>query len=252
MGDTQRLNGKIAIVTGGASGFGAGIAKRFIDEGAIVVLADLNQDAARARATDLGPSAHGMGVDVSQLTRFQGLADDVVSQFGRIDILDNNAAIPQAPTALDEMDEPTFDRILAVNAKALYVTASAVTPHMRTGGGGAILNVGSTGAVRPRPNLTWYNASKGFVITASKGMAIELAPARIRVNVLNPGAGDTPMLATFLGDGASLNHDTLLATIPLRRLCQPADMGAAAAFLCSDDASLITGVALEVDGGRCI
>ena len=160
--------------------------------------------------------------------------------------------MPQAPGALAEMAEDEFDRIFAINAKSVFLTARAFVPAMTAAGGGAILNIASTGGVRPRPNLTWYNASKGWMIAATKAMAIELAPAGIRVNALNPVAGDTPMLKTFMGADTDEARARVVRTIPLGRLSTPQDMGAAAAFLCSADAAMITGVALEVDGGRCI
>ena len=251
MAEAQRLRGKSAIVTGAASGFGAGIARRFVEEGARVAILDLNIAAATALADGLGEAAIAIACDVSKFGELEAAREATLAKFGRIDILVNNAAIPQAPTPLDELSEEIFDRLLAVNVKAIYATSRAMVPVMRANGG-AIINIGSTGGVRPRPNLTWYNATKGFVLTATKAMAIELAPARIRVNAINPVAGETPMLATFMGDGANLNLDAFIASIPLGRLCQPADIGAAAAFLASDDGAFITGVALEVDGGRCI
>ena len=251
MAEAQRLRGRNAIVTGAASGFGAGIARRFVEEGARVAIVDLNGAAAKAVADELGEAAIAIACDISKLSDIEAARDATLAKFGRIDILVNNAAMPQSPTPLDELSEEIFDRLLAVNVKAIYATSRAIVPVMRAHGG-AIINIGSTGGVRPRPNLTWYNATKGFVLTATKAMAIELAPVRIRVNAINPVAGETPMLATFMGDGANLNLDAFIASIPLGRLCQPADIGAAAAFLASDDGAFITGVALEVDGGRCI
>lgn len=252
MAEAQRLRGKSAIVTGAASGFGAGIARRFVEEGARVAIVDKNIASAEALAAELGDSAMALACDVSSARDVEAVRDATLARFGRIDILVNNAAVPQSPTPLEEVEEDVFDRLLAVNVKALYVASRAIVPVMRAGGGGAIVNIGSTGGVRPRPNLTWYNATKGFVLTATKAMAVELAPARIRVNAINPVAGDTPMLAAFMGDGAKINLDSFIASIPLGRLCQPSDIGAAAAFLCSDDGAFITGVALEVDGGRCV
>jgi 3-oxoacyl-[acyl-carrier protein] reductase len=148
--------------------------------------------------------------------------------------------------------EAEFDRVFAVNVKGLYHTANAAIPIMRAQGGGAIVNIASTGAVAPRPGLTWYNATKGAVVTLTKSMALELAPDRIRVNAINPVAGDTPLLATFLGEDTPANREAFRATVPLGRLSTPADVGEAAAWLASDAAALVTGVALEVDGGRCI
>ena len=247
-----RLSGLAAVVTGGASGFGAGIVRRFIAEGARVVIADLNLEAAQRLVAELGAAAVALAVDVSDAAQVDAMAAEARARLGPIGIVVNNAGIPQAPGPLTEMAEDEFDRIFAINAKSVYLTARAFTPAMTAAGGGAILNIASTGGVRPRPNLTWYNASKGWMIAATKAMAIELAPAGIRVNALNPVAGDTPMLRTFIGGDSDAARARIVATIPLGRLSTPADMGAAAAFLCSADAAMITGVALEVDGGRCI
>ena len=176
----------------------------------------------------------------------------VIDAFGGVDILVNNAGIGHLPQALEDLDEAEFDRIFAVNAKSVYLTARAFVPDMKARRTGAILNIASTGGVSPRPRLTWYNASKGWMITATRAMAVELAPAGIRVNALNPVAGETPLLSTFMGEDTPEIRARFLASIPIGRFSTPQDMGAAATFLCSDEASMITGVALEVDGGRCI
>lgn len=248
----MRLNGKTAIVTGGASGFGAGIVRRFISEGARVVIADINGDAARAMAAELGDAALGLPVDVSSADDVETMVETTVRSLGGIDILVNNAGVGHKPEPLDSLSEEMFDRIFEVNIKSVYRTAQQVVPVMKKNGAGAILNIASTGGVSPRPNLTWYNASKGWVITATRSMAVELAAAGIRVNALNPVAGETPMLKTFMGEDTPEIRAKFLASIPIGRFSTPEDMGAAACFLCSDDASMITGVALEVDGGRCI
>jgi 3-oxoacyl-[acyl-carrier protein] reductase len=246
----MRLQDRIAIVTGGASGFGAGIARRFAQEGARVAVVDLNGEA----AAELAEEIDGLGVtaDVADGASVDAMAKAVQDRFGRIDILVNNAGVGHRPQPLDELDEEAFDRIFRINARSVYLTARAIVPLMKAQGAGAILNVASTGGVSPRPNLTWYNASKGWMITATRAMAIELAPFRVRVNAINPVAGETPLLATFMGEDTPEIRAKFLASIPLGRFSTPADMGAAAAFLCSDDASMITGVAMEVDGGRCI
>lgn len=248
----MRLNGKTAIVTGGASGFGSGIVRAFIKEGAKVVIADIDGDAATAMAKTVGPNALGVQVDVSSLAGVSGMVETAREFMGTVDILVNNAGVGHIPEALDTLSEAAFDRIYGVNIKSIYFTAQAVVPLMKKQGAGAILNMGSTGGVSPRPNLTWYNASKGWVITASRSMAIELAATGIRVNVLNPVAGETPLLKTFMGEDTPEIRAKFLSTIPIGRFSTPEDMGAAAVFLCSDEASMITGVALEVDGGRCI
>jgi 3-oxoacyl-[acyl-carrier protein] reductase len=246
----MRLKDKTAIITGGASGFGAGIARKFVAEGARVAIADLNVSAARALAQDLGATA--IETDVSSDAGVRNLVDQARAQLGRIDILVNNAGIGHLPQAMEDLSEGEFDRLFAVNAKSVYLTARHVVPVMKAAGRGAILNVASTGGVSPRPRLTWYNASKGWMITATRAMAIELAPFNIRVNAINPVAGETPLLKTFMGQDTPEIRAKFLATIPLGRFSTPQDIGNAACFLCSDEASLITGVALEVDGGRCI
>ncbi|GAW41126.1 4-formylbenzenesulfonate dehydrogenase TsaC1/TsaC2 [Brevundimonas sp. SH203] len=249
---SKRLEGKRAIVTGGASGFGAGIARRFAEEGARVIVADLNGEAARALAADLGDAELGAAVDVSNAADVAALAETANRLLGGIDIVVNNAGVGHTPQPLDELADEAFDRIAAVNMRAIYLMSKAFVPAMKAQGSGAILNIASTGGVSPRPNLTWYNASKGWVITATRAMAVELAPFQVRVNALNPVAGDTPLLKTFMGADTPEVRAKFLASIPIGRFSTPEDMGAAAAFLCSDDASMITGVALEVDGGRCI
>lgn len=248
----MRLKGKSAIVTGGASGFGAGIVRAFIKEGAQVVIADIDGDAAKAMAEAIGSHVWGVQVDVSSASGVAAMVQAACNYMDGVDILVNNAGVGHKPEALDTLSEDAFDRIYGVNMKSIFHTAQAVVPLMKKQGSGAILNMGSTGGVSPRPNLTWYNASKGWVITATRAMAIELAPAGIRVNALNPVAGETPLLKTFMGEDTPEMRAKFLSSIPIGRFSTPEDMGAAACFLCSDEASMITGVALEVDGGRCI
>src|SRR5580704_9954641 len=247
-----RLAGKVAIVTGAASGFGAGIAAQFVAEGAKVVIADLNGEGAQALAAELGGAAQGVRADVSRDADVAALAEAALAFGGRIDILVNNAGVGQGPQSLETVSEAEFDRLFAVNAKSVYLTARHIVPAMKTAKSGAILNIASTGGVSPRPNLTWYNASKGWMITATRAMAVELAPFGIRVNAINPVAGETPLLATFMGEDTPEIRAKFLASIPIGRFSTPQDIAAAASFLCSDEASMITGVALEVDGGRCI
>lgn len=246
----MRLTGKAALVTGGASGFGAGIARRFADEGARVMIADINGEAGAALAQEIG--ARAQQTDVASDASVADLARATLAAFGTLDILVNNAGIGHLPTALDALEEASFDRILAVNAKSVYLTARHFVPVMKTARRGAILNIASTGGVSPRPRLTWYNASKGWMITATRAMAVELAPFGIRVNAINPVAGETPLLKTFMGEDTPEVRARFLATIPIGRFSTPDDIAAAACYLCSDEASLVTGVALEVDGGRCI
>ena len=246
----ERLKDKVAIVTGGASGFGEGIARRFAQEGAHVAIADLNEGAAQKLAKELGGLA--IRADISRGPDVGALIQTVRAKWGEIDILVNNAGIGHKPQALDTLSEETFDRILAINAKSVFLTAREIVPAMKARKRGVILNIASTGGISPRPNLTWYNASKGWMITATRAMAVELAPFGIRVNAINPVAGETPLLATFMGEDTPEARARILTTIPLRRLSTPADIAATAVFLCSDEAALITGVALEVDGGRCL
>ncbi|WP_299783868.1 SDR family oxidoreductase [uncultured Roseobacter sp.] len=248
----MRLTGKTAIITGGASGFGAGIVRKFTSEGARVMIADLNQHGAQDLCDQMGDHALACAVDVSDGTSVNAMAQTALDAWGHVDILVNNAGVTHLPTALEEVAEEDFDRVLAVNAKSVYLTARAFVPHMKTRKAGAILNIASTAGVSPRPRLNWYNASKGWMITATKAMAVELAPAGIRVNALNPVAGETPLLKSFMGEDTPEMRARFLATIPLGRFSTPQDMGNAACFLCSDEASMITGVAMEVDGGRCI
>lgn len=248
----MRLEGKRALVTGGASGFGAGIVRKFLGEGARVAIADINLEAARTMAADLGDSVIPIGVDVADNGSVAAMAEDVLCRFGGLDILVNNAGITHLPAPLEEVSEEDFDRVLAVNVKSVYLTARHLVPEMKRNGSGAILNVASTAGVSPRPRLNWYNCSKGWMITATKTMAVELAPSGIRVNAINPVAGETPLLKSFMGEDTPEIRAKFLSTIPIGRFSTPEDMGNAACFLCSDEAAMITGVAMEVDGGRCI
>jgi len=246
----MRLEGKTAIVTGGASGFGAGIVRKFAAEGARVMVADLNGDAAATIAAEVGGIAQV--VDVADRDSVATMAQAAQAAFGTLDILVNNAGITHLPKPMEEVDEDEFDRVLAVNAKSVYLTARAFVPGMKAAGTGAILNVASTAGLSPRPNLNWYNASKGWMITATKTMAVELAPHGVRVNAICPVAGETPLLASFMGEDTPEIRAKFLTTIPLGRFSTPEDMGNAACFLCSPEASMVTGIAMEVDGGRCI
>lgn len=248
----MKLAGKTAIVTGGASGFGEGIVRKFAAEGANVVVMDRDGGRAEAVAASVGGSAAWIEADVTEASGFAAAVERALSRFGGLHILINNAGVGHTPTPLEDVDAETFDRVMAVNTRSIYLGARAVVPLFKKQKGGAILNVASTGGVSPRPNLTWYNASKGWAITATQGMAVELAPFGIRVNAINPVAGETPLLKTFMGEDTPEVRAKFLSTIPLGRFSTPEDMGSSAAFLCSDEASMITGVALNVDGGRCI
>ncbi len=247
-----RLKGKVAVVTGAASGFGEGMAKRFAEEGANVVVADLNEKGAQRVAAEIGDTAIAVPTDVSIRVEMDELIYAAKSAFGRIDIMVNNAGYTHRNGDMLKVDEATFDLITAVNMKAIYYAALAVVPIMERQGGGSILTTASTAGLRPRPGLTWYNASKGWAITATKSMAVELAPKNIRVNCLCPVAGETGMLAQFMGEDTPEMRDRFRASIPLGRLSTPLDIANAALWLVSDEAQFITGVALEVDGGRCV
>ncbi len=244
------LENKTAIVTGGGSGFGEGIARAFAARGATVMVADINADAAGRVADAVGGLAQR--VDVADNASVAAMAEAARAAWGGVDILVNNAGITHLPAFLEDVTEEDFDRVLAVNAKSVYLTARHLVPAMKQAGKGAILNVASTAGISPRPKLNWYNASKGWMITATRTMAVELAPFGIRVNAICPVAGDTPLLKSFLGEDTPEMRAKFLATIPLGRFSTPEDMGNAALYLCSDAASMVTGVAMEVDGGRCI
>ncbi len=246
----MRLKDKCAVVTGGASGFGEGIVRKFIAEGARVVIADMNLEGAEALASEVGAVA--VGVNVARNDEVAAMVADTLAALGRIDILVNNAGTTHMPAPMEEISEEEFDRVLAVNAKSVYLTARHIVPLMKAQGSGAILNVASTAAVSPRPRLSWYNASKGWMTTATKGMAVELAPHGVRVNAINPVAGETPLLKVFMGEDTPEMRAKFLSTIPMGRFSTPEDMGNAACYLCSDEASMVTGVCMEVDGGRCI
>ena len=246
----MRLQGKSAIITGGAQGFGEGIARKFRAEGAQVLIADINGDKAEATAAALGATA--VQVDVSQDQSVNSMIATGIATFGKVDILVNNAGITHLPQPMEEVAEDEFDRVFAVNCKSVYLAARHALPHFKARGTGAILNIASTAGLSPRPRLNWYNASKGWMITATKAMAVELAPAGIRVNALCPVAGETPLLTSFMGEDTPEIRAKFISTIPLGRFSTPEDMGNAAAYLCSDEASMVTGVAMEVDGGRCI
>ena len=214
------------------------------------MLADINLLAAEAAAAQCNGIAQA--ADVSRDDSVAAMVQAAMAAWGHIDIVVNNAGITHLPQPMEELGEAEFDRIFAVNAKSVYLTARHIVPHMKAARAGAILNVASTAGVSPRPRLSWYNASKGWMITATKAMAVELAPFGVRVNAINPVAGETPLLKSFMGEDTPEMRAKFLATIPLGRFSTPEDMANAALYLCSDEASMVTGVALQVDGGRCI
>ena len=252
----KRLQDKVALVTGAGSGFGQGIAGRFAAEGAAVVVADLNDEAGGSVAAEIeaaGGRASFVGGDVTNRDAVKAMIAAAVEGFGRLDILVNNAGYSHVNQPLIEVTEEDFDRVFAVNVKAIYLATLEAVPVFRAQGSGCIINTSSTAALRPRPGLTWYNGSKGAVNTITKSMAAELAPEGIRVNALCPVIGATGMLETFMGapDTPELRQK-FLATIPLGRMSTPEDIAAAALYFASDEANFVTGVCMEVDGGRCV
>ena len=248
----MRLKDKTAIVTGAGSGFGKGIAMRFAKEGARVGVVDINAEGAREVASQIGNSAFAMEADVSIDRDVSRMVQEALDRLGQLDILVNNAGTTHRNQPMTEVTEEEYERIFAVNVKSVYLSARHVVPVMKKQGFGVILNVASTAGVRPRPGLVWYNTSKGAMMTATKAMAIELAGEKIRVNAINPVAGETGMLHLFMGEDTPEKRAKFISSIPLRRLSLPKDMANAALFLCSDEAEMITGLCMEVDGGRCI
>ena len=248
----MELLDKKVIVTGGASGFGLGIVKKFINNGAKVVIADQNKTLADEQAQKLGSNAFSIETDVSNEESIENLKKQTKLTIGDPDILVNNAGITHLPDFVENISLEEFEKVLNVNVKSVFLITKAFIPKMKEAKSGVILNIASTAGISPRPKLTWYNETKVWMITATKSLAVELAPYNIRVNAINPVAGETPLLKKFMGKDTPEIRAKFLSTIPLGRFSTPEDMGNAAVFLCSEEANMITGVALEVDGGRCI
>jgi len=249
----MRLQGKVAIVTGAASGFGAEIARQFAQEGARVALADINEAGAKDVAGPLGNGAIAVKCDVTRRADIDALVATTVKAFGRLDVVVNNAGWSHKNGPLLDVDEAAFDKVYAINVKSIFHMTHAVVPILRKQKRGVIVNIGSTAGIRPRPGLTWYNSTKGAVNLMSKSLAVELAPDNIRVNVICPVMGVTGLLEQFMGmPDTPENRKKFLATIPLGRLSTPLDIARAAVFLASDDAEFITGVEFPVDGGRTV
>jgi 3-oxoacyl-[acyl-carrier protein] reductase len=233
------------------------MAKLFAKEGASVAVADIRRDAAERVASEIvenGGRAFSVSVDVTSGAQIEGMVQSTLERFGKLNIMVNNAGTTHKSQPMLEVDEATFDRAFNVNVKSIFHTAKSVVPVFERLGGGVILNIASTAAVRPRPGLTWYSGSKGAASLLTKSMAVELAPKNIRVCALNPAMGVTALLSDFLPGGIDTpeTRAKIISTIPLGRLAQPEDVAQAALFLVSDEAAFITGVCLEVDGGRCI
>jgi 3-oxoacyl-[acyl-carrier protein] reductase len=249
-----QLDGKVAFVTGAGGGFGEGIAQAFVHEGARVAVVDLDAGAAQRVARALGAAALPLACDVSDGAQVRAAVAQAVAAFGVPDIIVNNAGTTHRNQPMLGVDEATFDRVFAVNVKSIYLTTQALLPLLRERGrGGSIINIGSTAGIRPRPGLSWYNASKGAVNVLSKSMAVELGPERIRVNAICPVMGVTGLFELFMGaPDTPENRAKFMSTIPIGRFSTPADIAAAAVFLASDAAEFITGVELPVDGGRTV
>ncbi len=249
----KRLEGRVAVVTGGASGFGAAIARRFLDEAAQVVIADIDGGKGRALAGSVPRDSAFVETDVTSARDLRRMIDFALERFGALDVLVNNAGIGQRPQPLEEVTEELYDALLDVNLRSVFLGCRAVLPVFRRKRRGVIINTASGIALIPRPRLLLYAAAKGAVVTFTKGLAMELAPEGIRVNALCPAVADTPMLTEFMGGVPSEGARAAFAAgIPLGRLVAPEDVAAAAAYLASDDAAMVTGTCLAIDGGRCI
>ena len=250
----MRFENKVVIVTGGASGFGKGIVEKFINEGAKVLIADINYESATEYASQLGANAEAIKVDVSKALDVENMIKETILKFSKIDILIQNAAIGMKPRLLIDSSEELFDNLFKVNVKSIYLGAKNIIPQfIKQKTGGNIVNIVSTAAIRPRPGLALYNATKGALVPMTKALALEVAEHQIRVNGVCPVAGETPMLKDFLGDvDPAIAYEKFKSTVPLGRLAEPNDVANACLFLSSEEANFITGVMLEVDGGRTI
>ncbi len=251
----MRLESKVAIVTGGGSGFGEGIAKRFAEEGCKVIVADINADGGNRVVTEIkvaGGDAAFTSANVAKESDWTALLNFTTDTYDKLDIVINNAGTTHRNKPMVDVTDAEFDLVYAVNVKSLYYSAKAIVPYFRKQGGGSFVTIASTSGIRPRPGLVWYSGSKGAAIIASQAMAVELAPDKIRVNVVNPVAGDTPLLAEFMGSDTPDIRAKFASVIPLGRFSQPRDIANACLYLSSDEADFITGACIEVDGGRCV
>lgn len=250
----MRLKDKVAIVTGAGSGFGAGIAECFVQEGAKVIVNDINTAGGERVAKALGASAAFVHADVTRAADWTRLVASAVSTYGRLDTVVNNAGWTHRNKPYMEVTEAEFDKVYAINVKSIYLAGIAAVPQFRKQGGGCFVNIASTAGIRPRPGLCVYNSSKGAVINLSKGMAAELGPDKIRVNCVNPVFSDVTALSADFAGGAVTEEakKRFLATIPLGRFSTPLDVANACLYLASDDAAFVSGVCVEVDGARCV
>ncbi|HRE04186.1 MAG TPA: SDR family oxidoreductase [Opitutaceae bacterium] len=256
MPNSRRADQLVTVVTGGGSGFGEEICHTFAREGARIVVADLHAENGNRVVQALLTAGHEAlfcRVDVSQSAEMAGLVAATLERFGRIDVMVNNAGISHPNQPMLSLSEDAFDRLYRVNVKSIYLSAVHCVPVFRRQRSGCFINIGSTAAVRPRPGLSWYNGTKGAVVLLTKSLAVELAPDNIRANCINPAIAETPLLITFMGaEDTPENRARFLASIPLGRLCRPADVANAALFFADPASEFVTGVCLEVDGGRCI
>lgn len=249
----MRLENKVAVITGGGSGFGEGMAKRFTEEGAKVVIADIDARGGARVAAEIGAAAVFVEADVASANGAGAMIGAALERFGKIDILVNNAGWSHNNKPLMEVTEEEYDRCYAINCKAIFLAIQQAVPVFEKQGGGVVINTTSTAGSRPRPGLTWYNSTKGAANLMTKSLAVELAPLKIRVNAVAPVIGETALLETFMGmPDTPENREKFLGTIPLGRFSKPRDIANAALYLASDEAEFITGVILEVDGGRCV
>ncbi|MEK9867255.1 MAG: glucose 1-dehydrogenase [Betaproteobacteria bacterium] len=251
----MRLEKKVAIVTGGGSGFGEGISKRFAAEGCQVIVNDINVDGGERVVSEIksaGGQAAFVKGNVAVDADWASLLKATIDQFGHLDIVINNAGTTHRNKPMIEVTDEEFDLVYNVNVKGIYYSAKHIVPYFRKQGGGNFVTIASTSGLRPRPGLVWYSGSKGAAIIASQAMAVELAPDNIRVNVVNPVAGDTPLLSEFMGSDTPEIREKFASVIPLGRFSQPRDIANACLYLASDEADFITGTCIEVDGGRCV
>ncbi|TDK41435.1 SDR family oxidoreductase [Antarcticimicrobium luteum] len=248
-----RMAGKIAVVTGAGGGFGEGIAKLFAREGAKVGVLDLRRDAAERVAAEIGENAVALAADVTSRAEMDAAVQKMVDRFGVPNVFINNAGWTHRNKPMLDVTEDEFDKVYAINVKAIYHATNIIVPMMRELGGGSIVNIGSVAGIRPRPGLTWYNSTKGAVNILSQSMAVELAPDNIRVNAICPVMGETGLLEEFMGvPDTPENRAKFVATIPMGRMSQPEDIARATLYLASDDAEFITGILMPVDGGRTV